>query len=74
VRELGARPERADDVGRSSVDDVQAEPDESALSLLSPISTDSPSTYANEMFRLCGSRRSGCPFRYASSTCERIMS
>src|SRR2546421_9819312 len=58
----------------SSVDDVQAEPDDSAVSLLRPISTDSPSTYAKEMLRFCGSRRSGRPFRKASSTLERIKS
>src|SRR5262249_60981507 len=56
----------------SSVDDVQADPDESAVSLLSPISTDSPSTYAKEMFRLCGRGASGRPLRNASSTLERI--
>src|SRR5881296_1469974 len=55
----------------SSVDDVQAEPDDSAHSLLSPISIDSPSTYANEMFKFWGSRRSGLPFRNASSTLDR---
>src|SRR5207302_11148865 len=49
----------------SRVDDVHAEPDDSAVSLLSPIRTDSPSTYANEMVRLCGRRRSGSPFRNA---------
>src|SRR5213078_5355324 len=58
----------------SSVEEVHADPDESAVSLLRPINTDSPSTYANEMLRLCGSRRSGRPLRNASSTLDRIMS
>jgi hypothetical protein len=36
----------------SRVDDVHAEPDDRAVSLFSPMRTDSPSTYANEMLRL----------------------
>ena len=39
----------------SRLADVQAEPDDTATSLM-PISSDSPSTYAKLMFRLCGSR------------------
>src|SRR5437867_6034662 len=58
----------------SSVEEVQAEPDDSAVSLLRPISTDSPSTYANEMLRFPASRRSGRPLRKASSTLDRITS
>src|SRR5262249_37327663 len=56
----------------SRVEEVHADPEERADSLLSPISTDSPSTYAKEMFRLWGSRLEGCPFTNASSTLERI--
>src|SRR5262245_2796937 len=52
----------------SSVAEVHADPEESATSLLSPIRTDSPSTYANEMFKLCGSRCDGSPLTKASST------
>src|SRR2546421_9806354 len=58
----------------SSVDEVHADPDDSAVSLLRPISTDSPSTYANEMLRFPASRRSGRPLRKASSTLDRITS
>src|SRR5438445_13346359 len=55
----------------SSVDEVHADPDDSAVSLFRPISTDSPSTEAKEMSRFWGSRRYGRPFRNASSTSQR---
>src|SRR2546430_13594817 len=51
----------------SNVAEVQADPEDSAISF-TPISKDSPSTYANEMLRLCGSRWVGWPLRYTSSS------
>ena len=51
----------------SRLADVQAEPDDTATSLM-PISSDSPSTSAKLMFRLCGSRCSIEPLMYSSSS------
>src|SRR2546425_9049976 len=49
----------------SRVADVHDEPDDRAVSLWSPIRTDSLSTWANDMFRLCGILRYGSLFRNA---------
>jgi hypothetical protein len=52
---------------------VQAEPDDTATSLIAMIS-DSPSTKLKLMFRLCGTRCSMSPFTKVSSICDRPRS
>src|SRR5262249_62401246 len=47
----------------SSVADVQAEPEDSAISWFTPIRNDSPSTYEKLKFRLPGKRCTGWPLR-----------